>query len=82
MGGFSKGWLRSLPTRHENHNSSPLIERILRHCGLWSEPPSRAPPQPGLSLVPNDRPAQPRLDVDPDFLEQQRWEQLEMAFEA
>ena len=46
----------------------------------------RAPPQPGLALVPNDRPAQPRLDVDPDFLEHPPgladWEQLEMAFEA
>jgi hypothetical protein len=59
-----------------------VIERILRHCGLWSERSPRAPPQPGLALLPNDRPAQPRLDVDPDFLEQQRWEQLEMAFEA
>ncbi len=63
-------------------HQAQVIERILRHCGLWSEPPPRAPPQPGLSLVPNDRPAQPRLDVDPDFLEQQRWEQLDMAFEA
>ncbi len=63
-------------------HQAQVIERILRHCGLWSERSPRAPPQPGLALVPNDRPAQPRLDVDPDFLEQQRWEQLEMAFEA
>ena len=40
-----------------------VIERILRHCGLWSERSPRAPPQPGLALLPNDRPAQPRLDV-------------------
>ena len=40
-------------------------------CG--HEPPSRAPPQPSLSLVLNDRPAQPRLDVAPDFLERRCW---------
>ncbi len=63
-------------------HQAQVIERILRHCGLWSERSPRAPPQPGLALVPKDRPAQPRLEVAPDFLEQQRWEQLEMAFEA
>ena len=65
------------PSSIEAHQAQ-VIERILRHCGLWSEPP----PQPGLLLVLNDRPAQPCLDVDPDFLEQQRWEQLEMSLEA
>ncbi len=25
-------------------NQSEVIERILRHCGLWEEAPARAPP--------------------------------------
>ncbi len=59
-----------------------VIERILRHCGLWSEPPPRAPPRPALVLVPSNRVAEPGLDLDPEFLEHQRWEQIELAFEA
>ena len=54
----------------------------LRHCGLWSEPPPRAPPRRGLALLPSDQPAEPGLELDPDFLEHQRWEQLDLAFEA
>ena len=33
-------------------------------------------------LLPDDVYSQVRPMMDPDFLEQQRWEQLEMAFEA
>ena len=50
-----------------------LIRKLLEHCGLWHDPPSRAPPRasgPSQSVR-----SIPKLDpgftyeVDPDFLE-------------
>ena len=35
-----------------------VVERILRHCGLWKEAPPRAPPEP----VPIDTVEEPALD--------------------
>ena len=37
---------------------SDVVEKILRHCGLWKETPQRAPPEP----VPNDTVEGPALD--------------------
>lgn len=30
----------------EKATQAPVVERILRHCGLWKEAPPRAPPEP------------------------------------
>jgi hypothetical protein len=54
---------------------------ILQHCGLWHDPPARAPPKPS----PRSRPARPTpardpgftCEADPDFLEHARREQLD-----
>ena len=46
----------------ERHQSD-VIEKILRHCGLWKEAPLRAPPY--VAKVP-DRPP-PEIMVDYDF---------------
>ena len=35
-----------------------VLERILKHCGLWDRPASRAPPQA------SDPPVQPVLDLE------------------
>jgi len=37
---------------------SDVVEKILRHCGLWKETPQRAPPEP----VPIDTVEEPALD--------------------
>ena len=37
---------------------SYVVEKILRHCGLWKEAPPRAPPEP----VPDDTVEEPALD--------------------
>ena len=29
----------------EKRDQADLIEKILKHCGLWERPPSRAPPE-------------------------------------
>ena len=57
-----------------------LIERILRHCQLWPEP-ARAPP-PGQAPFANVRVTEPGLELDGEFLEHQRCEQLEFATPA
>ena len=52
------------------------IGKILEHCGIWEDPPSRGPPGPGLGL----RSVRPmpdaedgiRYEIDPDFLEYAR----------
>jgi hypothetical protein len=60
-----------------------IIRKILQHCGLWEDPPSRGPP-------PTAHPSQTRrqanvpdsrltYEVDPDFLEYARWEALEQT---
>jgi len=41
----------------EKHQSD-VVEKILRHCGLWKEAPPRAPPEP----VHNDTVEEPALD--------------------
>ena len=65
-----------------------VIRKILQHCGLWHDPPSRAPPP-----TTSSQPVRPRLEpdpgfgyeADPDFLEQahrEQDEQLELPWEA
>jgi hypothetical protein len=45
----------------ERHQSD-VIEKILRHCGLWKETPTRAPP---MELPPSpQQPAGPILDFE------------------
>jgi hypothetical protein len=65
-----------------------VIRKILRHCGLWQDPPSRGPPPATRPSQPGARPPDPdsRLtyEVDPDFLEyarREQTEQLELPFE-
>jgi hypothetical protein len=58
-----------------------VIRKILQHCGLWHDPPARAPPKPS----PRSRPARPipvrdsgfTCEADPDFLEHTRREELD-----
>ena len=58
-----------------------VIRKILQHCGLWHDPPSRAPPQPVSTSQPV-RPI-PALDpgftreADPDFLDHAHREAIE-----
>ena len=67
-----------------------VIRKILQHCGLWQDPPSRGPPnlthsppkpKPGHqgSLFAQDGDPDSRLtnEVDPDFLEFARREEIE-----
>jgi hypothetical protein len=43
-----------------------VVERILRHCGLWREPRQRAPPTPSVAQ------ALPReLTYDPGLLDRE-----------
>jgi hypothetical protein len=71
---------------HQQHT----IRKILRHCGLWQDPPSRDPPNPAhsspghksghqASLFAGDDDLASRLthEVDPDFLEFARREGIE-----
>ena len=37
----------------ERRDQADLIERILKHCGLWQPATSRSPPEP--SAAPEDR---------------------------
>ncbi len=57
------------------------IRKILEHCGLWHDPPPRAPPRPAPSSRPvRSSPAsEPGIthEVDPDFLEHLRREAIE-----
>ena len=41
----------------EKQDQAEVIERILKHCGLWQRPASRAPPQA------TGPPIQPVLDL-------------------
>jgi hypothetical protein len=53
------------------------IRKILEHCGLWEDPPPRAPP-PRLPQQQADLSDSRRIaEVDPDFLEFSRHEQME-----
>jgi len=75
----------------EAHQQS-VIRKILQHCGLWQDPPSRSPPKPATSppgpksghqasLFAGDDDPDSRLthEVDPDFLEFVRREEIEEA---
>ena len=55
-----------------------VIRKILEHCGLWHDPPPRAPPKPARPAQPV-RPPDPGItyEVDPDFLEHQQREQID-----
>jgi len=64
-----------------------VIRRILQHCGLWSDPPTRAPPQPAPmpgAACPRpssdpDGDSQRTYEADPDFLEYLRREEADLA---
>ena len=69
------------------------IRKILQHCGLWHDPPPRAPPPMASSSTPGPKVGGPLFEpsssltceVDPDFLEYQRREeaeQLDLPFES
>ncbi|MBP7936451.1 MAG: hypothetical protein KA354_17570 [Phycisphaerae bacterium] len=65
------------------------IRMVLEHCGLWQDPPPRAPPRPSPPCRPvRSSPAsEPGIthEVDPEFLEHLRREaseQPELAWEA
>ena len=55
-----------------------MIRKILQHCGLWRDSPARVPPKqsppswPVRSLDPGFT-----TEVDPDFLEHARREELD-----
>jgi len=66
-----------------------VIRRILEHCGLWHDPPSRAPPRTSLGSQALRSASEPDSDItyeaDPDFLERARREVLdqpELPWEA
>ncbi len=57
------------------------IGKILRHCGLWHDPPARASPKPTspsrpVRSIPGRDPGF-TCEVDPDFLEHARREELD-----
>ena len=56
-------------------HQADLIRKILEHCGLWHDPPPRALPRPVRSSPASD----PGIthEVDPDFLEHLRREELD-----
>ena len=60
-----------------------LTFRMLEHCGLWHDPPSRAPPSPSSPSqtprqVPDPDPESGvTYEADPEFLEHARREDLE-----
>ena len=73
----------------EAHQKS-VIRKILQHCGLWQDPPLRSPPKrahppPGhgsgrqACLFPEDGDPDSRVthEVDPDFLEFLRREEID-----
>ena len=57
------------------------IRKILEHCGLWHDPPPRAPPRPAKAAPPGSHAADPdsgrTCEVDTDFLEHVRREELD-----
>ena len=58
-----------------------VIRKILEHCGLWHDPPPRAPPSPsGPSHTPQQVPdpdpdSGVTYEADPEFLEHARREE-------
>ena len=58
-----------------------VIRKILEHCGLWKDPPSRGPPKLSSPAHPGRRAVDPdsRLtyEVNPDYLESARREQMD-----
>jgi hypothetical protein len=62
-----------------------LIRKILEHCGLWHDPPPRAPPSaasapmpgPKMGHLSRDPDSSLTYEVHPDFLEYQRRESQE-----
>jgi hypothetical protein len=50
-----------------------VIEKILRHCGLWNPPPARGPPADGPSVHAPDEPRELTY-VDLDTFEACLWE--------
>jgi hypothetical protein len=56
-----------------------VVREILDHCGLWQEPPPRAPPAPACRSHLDDQargsPPEVSYEVDPEFLEHTRREQ-------
>jgi len=58
-----------------------VIRKILQHCGLWHDPPPRAPPgqsRPSQAARPtHDADGGITYEVDPDFLEHVRREARE-----
>jgi hypothetical protein len=59
IGGVIRSPLRSggLSTLIERRTQADVIEKILRHCGLWIEPGPRAPPKFTLAV-----------DLDPEYI--------------
>jgi len=55
-----------------------VIRKILEHCGLWHDPPPRAPPTAARPSRPV-RPPDPDFtyEADPDFLEHLHREKVE-----
>jgi hypothetical protein len=57
-----------------------VIRKILQHCGLWQDPPARSPPSGPCPLQPgaqtSDSDSRRTYEVDPDFLEHARREQI------
>ncbi len=45
-----------------------VIRKIMEHCGLWHDPPPRAPPKPGASRPVRAATAVKPQQIDPDFL--------------
>ena len=54
-----------------------LIEKILRHGGLWQDQPPRGPPRPPTRPDATDPDSRRTVEADPDFLEHCRREQTE-----
>ena len=55
------------------------IRKILEHCGLWQDPPSRGPPSRSHQSQLADPDSRRTMEVDPDFLEYARREKTEQA---
>ena len=58
-----------------------VIRKILQHCGLWRDPPARAPPKPSppskpVRSIPGRDPGF-TCELDPDFLDHARREELD-----
>jgi len=59
-----------------------ILEKILRHCGLWHDPHRRGPPASAEVPEPDQRRT---IEPDPEFLElarrEEQAEQLNLAFD-